>query len=251
MPGRLRRTPTAGKKRAGRVTADSLTGAAISAAAAATGKPTRTRRRRRAQSGGDVPAATAALSQALREARHKSGLSQRAAADKVGVHFVTIYTWENERRHERPTDENLARAAKVYGTNAAAIKRRAAALEGTAASADTADAGSNAASVEREVPIHAVARLATADQSADDSNGEGLQLPRRVYARVFRLLADLAEHSELAPEQLAGAQRALTAPGLMQVFASLSSAPLSEGDAVAAIDAAAVAVQTFVASRRG
>jgi transcriptional regulator with XRE-family HTH domain len=56
------------------------------------------------------------MSRALRDLRTRSGISKTDAAEKIGVHFVTLYAWENENRADQPSAENLAKAAKAYGT---------------------------------------------------------------------------------------------------------------------------------------
>jgi hypothetical protein len=61
-------------------------------------------------------------------------------------------------------------------------------------------------------------------------------LTRRIYGRVFRLLADLADQTDLSPGELAGAQRALTDPALVRVFASVTGGPMSEDDVLAVVD---------------
>jgi ribosome-binding protein aMBF1 (putative translation factor) len=70
---------------------------------------TKTRRKRGTGSRGprvvgrNVPPAIVAMSRALRDARVRSGLSKADAATKVGVHFVTLYAWENENRTDQPS----------------------------------------------------------------------------------------------------------------------------------------------------
>jgi transcriptional regulator with XRE-family HTH domain len=73
----------------------------------------------------DVPPAVVALSRALRDARVRSGLSAVDAAERVGVHFVTVYAWENVDRADHPSGERLTRVAEVYGTSPKALHRRA------------------------------------------------------------------------------------------------------------------------------
>lgn len=80
-------------------------------------------------------------------------------------------------------------------------------------------------------------------------NHANVTLSHQAYARVLRVLADLAEDLSLTPSALGAAQQALTAPGLLNVFAAFSPEPLNDEDILTAIDAASVAVRTFVTAR--
>jgi transcriptional regulator with XRE-family HTH domain len=210
----------------------------------------------------------------MRDARAGAGLTQRAAADRIGIHFVTLYTWESEQQPAQPSDKNLAKAAKIYRTTPEAIRQRASELEGQAASGQLAalpeTRGRRVKPGRR--PRATQSERATAPESSATSRGEATRgssesqstsvvlvqdnevpLPgvsRRVYGRVFRLLADLADQMDLSPKQLVNVQRALTSPALIGVFTNLSDEPHDESDVLAAVDAAAVAVRTYVAGRR-
>ena len=92
----------------------------------------------------NVPPPVVAMSRALRDARERGGLSKAAAADKIGVHFVTLYAWENENRTDQPSDENLAKAARVYGTTADTLQRRAKTIEQGLGSEPAAEASTQA-----------------------------------------------------------------------------------------------------------
>lgn len=238
-------------------------------------------------------ASSVALSRALGEARSKVKLSKVEAAKRVGVHFVTLYAWENERRGDQPSDQNLARAARVYRTSAARIKRRAAEIKRAleeSAGGDASDAArdSHASASARTVARHQRPRRSTrppgnvgtdaratppsvggaaspvarargrtpahgkqlvALEELEDSAVRG-PLPYGAYVRALRVLADIAEQIPLTAERLAAAQRALTAPELLQLFAAVSQRPLTEDDILAAVDSAGVAVRSYVASRR-
>ncbi len=143
-------------------------------------------------------AETIALSRALRSARASAGLSQVLAAKKIGVHPVTLYVWETEKRADTPSSANLARAARVYGTTPSV-------LSGSAPTATIAPR------VARKQPKGAVKR----------GRPPATAMPRAVFGRVFRLLADLADNSELTLAELGAAQRAMTDPTLVDVFAKI------------------------------
>ena len=248
---------------------------------------TKTRGKRRSAARGprivsrNVPPAIVAMSRALRDARAKSGLSKAAAADKVGVHFVTLYAWENENRTDQPSDENLAKAARAYGTTAETLQRRAKAIEQglgsepAAAKADAAPApaaapaarrrgrGRKGRGAKREVEAAASAPAArqpvgrprsTAPASVAASSGAsnhvGTTLSHQAYARVLRVLADLAEDLSLSPSALVAAQQALTAPAMLDVFAAFKSGPMTNADVINAIDATSAAVRSFVSGRK-
>ena len=216
------------------------------------------------------------MSRALRDARVRSGLSKADAAEKVGVHFVTLYAWENENRTDQPSEENLARAARAYGTTPETLHRRAKAIEpGISAtvpnnSADglsgskaeptrnksgqgTKSSGSNNHTATKAKKARQSGRGGSAvarKGSVRGMNHASVTLSGQAYARVLRVLADLAEELSLPPATLGSAQQALTAPGLLDVFAAFSPEPLTENDVLAAIDAAGVAVRSFVSARR-
>lgn len=199
-----------------------------------------------------MPEEIVALSRVLREAREHAGLTQRVAAAAIGVHSVTLSTWESERRPERPSPENIVRVARAYRTTVAALRERASGAGGAppTAAASTPSAEPVRASTASSADSSAVAVRADDTDAGTGEGATGRVLPRRAYARVFRLLADLADQNELSLAELAGAQRALTDPALLGVFAAMTSSPLSEDDSVAIIDAAAAAVRTFVTGRR-
>lgn len=233
--------------------------------------------------GRNIPPSIVAMSRALRDARVRADLSKAAAAEKIGVHFVTLYAWENENRTDQPSEENLAKAAKVYGTTADTLHRRAKAIEqGLSAErpADTAStaAGEPAAAKEPRArrpgkpstgarkaaqraeaapkvsAVKAPRGTAGSVSTAVPFTGRGMNhanvtLSHQAYARVLRVLADLAEDLSLTPSALGAAQQALTAPGLLNVFAAFSPEPLNDEDILTAIDAASVAVRTFVTAR--
>src|SRR5262245_58506462 len=120
--------------RTGRRSRRTVARAAEGGAAGASASPQKRRRRGRPpgsarKAGPDIPVPVVALSRALREARSNAGLTQRSAADRIGVHFVTLYTWESEQQPAQPNDKNLAKAARLYHTTPVAIRRRAAELE--------------------------------------------------------------------------------------------------------------------------
>lgn len=220
-----------------------------------------------------IPPATVALSRALREARVNAKLNQTDAAKKVGVHFVTIYAWENEKRADQPSDANLARAAKVYRTTPEDLRRRAASIERTlggsrapakadqAATTDQGGAGRAMASP-NEAPVAAkvadvgvtvrgstrppatrarpTARVAAAPRSSAD---------RAIVSNVLRVLADVADKVPLTAETLTAAQQALLAPALIDVFAAFKTGPMSDEDINAAYDATGAAVVGFVERR--
>jgi transcriptional regulator with XRE-family HTH domain len=227
--------------------------------------------------GRNVPPAIIAMSRALRDARARSGLSKAAAADKVGVHFVTLYAWENENRTDQPSDENLARAAKAYGTTAEALQRRAKAIEqglgsGPAAGSESSESAAPAAPAKapagaRKRAKHAEppAKAAVAKRpvgrprsvvaptratASGAANHGSATLSHQAYARVLRVLADLAEDLSLSPSALGAAQQALTAPGMLDVFAAFTQAPMTDADVLNAIDATSVAVRSFVSARK-
>ena len=77
-----------------------------------------------------------------------------------------------------------------------------------------------------------------------------MTLSHRAYARVLRVLADLAEDLSLSPAALGAAQQALTAPGMLDVFAAFKSGPMTDADVLKAIDATSVAVRSFVSGGR-
>jgi len=223
------------------------------------------------------------MSRALRDARTRAGLSKAAAADKVGVHFVTLYAWENENRTDQPSDENLAKAARAYGTTADTLKRRAKAIEqglGSEPAADTAKAdaeptqaaapavrrrgrGRKGRGAKREVetagPAPAARRAvgrprsapASVAASVGSSNHTSVTLSHQAYARMLRVLADLAEDLSLSPSARVAAQQALTSPAMLNVFAAFKSGPMTDADVINAIDATSVAVRSFVSGRKG
>jgi transcriptional regulator with XRE-family HTH domain len=221
--------------------------------------------------GATIPASVVALSRALREARSDAGLTQRAAADKNGVHIVTLYTWESEQQGAQPNDKNLAKAAKIYHTTSEAIRSRATELESQAASGGLEPLPETRGRRVRPLPRSRAAKSAPTTVTAEVVSAEGaipmalravadadsdaeVPLPgvsRRVYGRVYRALADLADETDLSPQQLAGVQKALTSPALIGVFTTLSSQPNAEDALLAAVDAAAVAVRTFDTGRQG
>jgi len=146
------------------------------------GQPTRQRpserpNATRAGGPGDPAPSTPALGRALKEAREKAGLNQREAAKKIGVHFVTVHTWESPRRRERPTDASLARIAKAYGTSESVILRRAAAFEPGAKAGLTAGQDSRSDSAPRT--SRAAADVGTHGASAPVAK----QRERRIRAR--------------------------------------------------------------------
>ena len=234
-----------------------------------------------------IPAATVALSRALREARVNAKLNQTDAARKIGVHFVTVYAWENEKRNDQPSDANLARAAKAYRTTAEDVKRRAAAIERTlGAGKSDVVAGSRGAAKpdlgtveEREVPVKPLpvpnvipATGARAAADAGSSKAGAKRAPkaaasarpsprtvvtsprpissdRAIVSKVLRVLADVADKVPLTPETLNAAQRALLAPALIDLFAAFKSGPMSDDDINAAYDATGAAVVGFVERR--
>jgi transcriptional regulator with XRE-family HTH domain len=231
--------------------------------------------------GRNVPPAIVAMSRALRDARTRAELSKATAADKIGVHFVTLYAWENENRTDQPSDENLAKAARVYGTTSETLQRRAKAIEqGLSAEAAPSAAAENASESAAEKaprtrgrpPRNRVAqrtadsapkppvakkavgrpRSAAAPVSAARPVNHGtVTLSHQAYARVLRVLADLAEDLSLSPEALGAAQQALTAPAMLDVFAAFKSGPMTDADVLNAIDATGVAVRSFVSGRKG
>jgi hypothetical protein len=195
------------------------------------------------------------------------------------VHYVTLYTWENDRRPERPSEASLARVARVYGTQVGALGEGVANGEAPP-SPSSAPAGGGAAGGARRSHATRVAtpspmdalqsaigaapddlaerpaadtRASTTIMRADAPGGaSGAPLSRRVYGHVFRLLADLAEQTDLGSSELDAAREALTSPALFRVFVPFAPDPdgMSEDDVIAAVDAASVAVRSFVASRR-
>lgn len=234
----------------------------------------------------NVAPAIVAMSRALRDARTKAELSKATAADKIGVHFVTLYAWENENRTDQPSDENLAKAAKAYGTTAETLQRRAKAIEaGLSAESGAGDASESAAApaakkapakrgrpakvktrgaqraeapappvakrpVGRPRSTPAVSAPVRAPANGRVTNHAQVTLSHQAYARVLRVLADLAEDLSLSPSALGAAQQALTAPGMLDVFAAFTSAPMTDADILNAIDATSVAVRSFVAARK-
>jgi transcriptional regulator with XRE-family HTH domain len=272
MPSRL---TTATAPRAGKV---------IKSAKQVSATKAKTRRRRGTGSRGprvvarNVSPAIVAMSRALRDARVRSGLSKADAAEKVGVHFVTLYAWENENRTDQPSEENLARAARAYGTTPETLHRRAKAIEpGISATAPSSSADGASAAGGKAEPTrrqsaqgtksvgsnnHTATKAKKARQSGrggstvarkgsvSGMNHASVTLSGQAYARVLRVLADLAEELSLPPATLGSAQQALTAPGLLDVFAAFSPEPLTNDDVLAAIDAAGVAVRSFVSGRR-
>lgn len=239
----------------------------------------------------EVSSTVAALSRVLREARMRTELSPTQVAEKVGVHFVTVYAWENERRPNQPTEANLSRIARAYGTTSVALRRRASEIEKTlgqdnatqgVAEEHTADVSvaeqphKNRRSGPQQLlrggrSITGPATNAPGDASHDlikpargsaaiDLNDPQTSsrpvtyppvtvLPRGVYSRVLRVLADIADDVSLTPASIAAAQQALTAPAFFDVFAAFASPPLSEDDMNAAIDAAGAAVKLFINRR--
>ena len=202
-------------------------------------------------------------------------MNQTEAARRIGVHFVTIYAWENERRGDQPSDANLARAAKVYRTTAEDLKRRAAAIEkslgaakpAAAATNGTADAVAAPSSATPNETVVAVPSAAAGKRKASVKRvatpaprGRPVRTPavassqgsgdRAVVSKVLRVLADVADKVPLTPETLNAAQRALLAPAFIDVFAAFKSGPMSDEDINAAFDATGAAVVGFV-ERRG
>jgi transcriptional regulator with XRE-family HTH domain len=250
-------------------------------------RPGRTKRRsepsraRRSQKDGSpekaIPPATVALSRALREARVAAKLNQTDAAKKVGVHFVTIYAWENEKRNDQPSDANLARAAKVYRTTPEELRRRAASIERTLTAGRPAAKADVSASAPEAPPVKVLAAPngTGADAAAPElpaskvrakpvrkaapvarSSGRPASVPvatirgdRAIVSKVLRVLADVADKVPLTPETLNAAQRALLAPALIDVFAAFKSGPMSDEDINAAFDATGAAVVGFVERR--
>lgn len=203
-----------------------------------------------------VNSETVALSRGLRDARVAAGFSKTDAAKKIGVHYVTLYAWENERRSDRPTDENLAKAARVYRTTVDQIRPNASSIALASASPPAA-----APAKRGPKPGAKRAALANGDRSRNVGNTTGLtprhqdtgtdgQLPQQAYAKALRVLADIADETPLPPSKLAAAHAALTDPGLLKLFEAFSSGPMSTEDIVAAIDSAGVAVRSFVANRK-
>lgn len=233
--------------------------------------PRGTRASKSGNGGKRIPAGIMRLSRVLREARDQTNLTQRAAAAAIGVHPVTLSTWESERRLEHPNPTNLRRLARAYGTTVAALQQRAGGTDEQASftpaeppragrgARHAVSPGASAPAAADTIGTTTAVRAATAATSHalavrvghGGEMAESLVLPRRAYGRIFRLLADLADHSELSLAELAGAQRALTDPALLGVFVGITSGPLSEEDTVAVIDAAAAAVRTFVTAPRG
>ena len=251
----------------------------------------KTRGKRRSASRGprvvsrNVPSAIVAMSRALSDARTRAGLSKAAAADKIGVHFVTLYAWENENRTDQPSDENLAKAARAYGTTADTLQRRAKAIEQGLGSEPAADSGPATAAEPTPAKVPATrgrrgkrekARGAQGDVEPASSapavrkavgrprspapasiaarsqtlNRPGVTLSNQAYARVLRVLADLAEDLSLSPTALVAAQQALTAPAMLDVFAAFKSGPMTDADVISAIDATSAAVRSFMSGRR-
>jgi transcriptional regulator with XRE-family HTH domain len=221
----------------------------------------------------DVPPAVVALSRALRDARVRSGLSAVDAAERVGVHFVTVYAWENVDRADHPSGERLTRVAEVYGTSPKALHRRADVI---ARELGAAGAGGDAPAkvVRREntlrqtpadprrttVSKQNAATTATAaggrafggatDSRSEGAGRAGVTLSGRAYAHALRVLAALAEELPLPTSAFGAAQRAITAPGFLDVFAAFGSGPLLEDDVVRAISATGAAVRAFVSAGR-
>jgi len=225
------------------------------------------------------------MSRALSDARTRAGLSKAAAADKIGVHFVTLYAWENENRTDQPSEENLAKAARAYGTTADTLHRRAKAIEQGLGSEPAADNGTQAVAepAQSKVPAKRVRRgkgrkgrggqaevepavsppvakkavgrprSVAPVSAAASSQGlieSGVTLSNQAYARVLRVLADLADDLSLSPAALVAAQQALTAPAMLGVFAAFKSGPMSDADVISAIDATSAAIRTFVSGRK-
>ena len=216
-----------------------------------------------------------ALSRSLRDARTAAGLSKADAAKKIGVHFVTLYAWENERRSDKPSDENLAKAARVYRTTVESLRNgtdaqkaspsQPAARDDKTASKRTKGTrrGTRAKKARADVPVMDTLASPVADRA--DRGGEvsaavtdtgrsrkaasSPSVPQQLYARSLRVLADLAEQTPLPPSRLAAAQEALTAPELFQLFAAFSPQPLSDDDMLAVVDSAGDAVRSFMAAR--
>ncbi|MEP6691769.1 MAG: helix-turn-helix transcriptional regulator [Gemmatimonadaceae bacterium] len=220
------------------------------------------------------------LKGALRAARAAAGLSQVEAARRIGVHAVTLYTWEKTGRPELPRDANVLRAARVYGTSAASLRAGGVAPIGSDGAMPAPkprrgrppknrDGDAMPAAPTKRVgrrrrrvgtangSVAGVSTASTAVMRASPHDGAGarhlvaraVEVPRSVYGRVFRALADLADHSSLDIAELAAAQQALTSPALLDTFAALSNEPMSEADMLTAIDASAAAVSMFVAKR--
>lgn len=212
-------------------------------------------------------------------------MAKAAAAKRIGVHFVTLYAWENERRADQPSDDNFSRAARVYRTSAAKLKQRAAEIrrtleaEGTTIAVEPQAAGARhqggASSVpkrrpraptrprQRQADIGRATTPSPADlaalapartQSPAAASGSSFPrgpLPHGAYVRALRVLADIAEQTALPPESLAAAHRALTAPELLQLFAAVNQGPLTDDDIFAAVESAGVAMRSYVIARHG
>lgn len=231
-------------------------------------------RRNRTPASRSVAPAVVAMSRALRDARTRSGLSKTGAAEKIGVHFVTLYAWENENRADQPSAENLAKAAKAYGTTPATVLRRAQAIEqgisSTGSIAGSSDGGagqdpalqpakhrrgreaSSAPAAATVTPKHGPGRpRKTADGAAQTLGLDHAEvaLSGAAYARVLRVLAGLAEELSLPASALAAAQQVLTAPTLFDVFAAFTPDGLTDADKLAAIDATGVALRSFLSAR--
>jgi transcriptional regulator with XRE-family HTH domain len=216
------------------------------------------------------------MSRALRDARVRSGLTTTDAAEKIGVHFVTVYAWENENRTDQPSEQNLLRAARAYGTTSEALNQRAKVIEqelGTTQPASSADGtlsqgGRNAKRSPRQLTPRSNNGSATnasrTKKAAGGRNGKSaaangasrarpmnhasVTLSSQAYARILRVLADLSEDLSLAPSTVGAAQHALTAPGLFDVFAAFTGGPLTDDDILRTIDAASIAVRSFISS---
>jgi transcriptional regulator with XRE-family HTH domain len=204
-------------------------------------------------------------------------LNQTDAAKKVGVHFVTIYAWENEKRNDQPSDANLARAAKVYRTTPDELKRRAAAIERTLGGGRATAKAEQSATADQAVPAKALpSPNGSAVPAAVVTEESGPPAPKRsrvavasarpsarvaprptprpaadraIVSKVLRVLADVADRVPLTTETLNAAQQALLAPALIDVFAAFKVGPMSDEDINAAYDATGAAVVGFVERR--
>lgn len=64
----------------------------------------------------------AALNHALRDARIAAGFTQEEAARLLGKHPMTVSRWERDKNPSRPSDEDLDRAAALYGTTTSKLR---------------------------------------------------------------------------------------------------------------------------------
>ncbi len=218
------------------------------------------------------------MKDALRSARNAAGLSQAEAARRIGVHSVTLHVWENHSRADIPREANLAVAARVYGTTPDMLrglstqnanvdqevsgKKAAVSTQplsgaigaskhphGRPRSHSTRDLTPQEAIPQQQSVTRVTANAATANAKSRPSTIRIGAIPRTVYGRVFRALAELADNSDLNIDGLATAQKALMNSSLLAAFSELNNGLLSEEDMFAAIDASASAIGTFVSQR--